>query len=293
MLNACKTAASGPCLAAGLPFEERDFILRFARPVAVPEFPVVTLRGLLGYALKDYLAPGRETPSEDSLFWMLFKPGDRRPHPLLIDCDPGAGSAIALRARFRAFGPHAATFLDACAEALARRGGRGFGEDRTPYRLETGPPQRPPAPWNGPWRLPPPGPMALELVTPAQLLWRGAPVDEQSPLLHIIVWAAVRRLRELAAAYGDGAEVDPARVDAPVEAARITRVALERVRAERTSSLDGDSIAIGGIRGRIELEGPPELARLLAVAAIVGIGKKVFAGNGRVRFRYGAPEENP
>lgn len=281
-MNAPHIAA--PCLRADLALVEREMVLRFARPVAVPEFPVVTLRGLLGYALKEYLAPDHDTPPEDSLFWLLFKPGERRPHPVLLDCAPGAGAATALRIALRGFGRHGEAFLDTCVEALERCGPRGFGVDRVPYTLDPGATVRPPAPWDPAWRPSAAGRGTLELVTPAQLTWRNAPVDEESPLLHVIGWAAVRRLRGLAEAWGGEVAADPEAVDAVLEAGRMTRTALDRVRAERTSSMDGDSIAIGGIRGRIEFEGPPELLRIFAIAARVGIGKKVFVGNGRVRL---------
>jgi len=146
-------------------------------------------------------------------------------------------------------------------------------------------------PWSREWKPSGAGQFDLVLQTPAQLKWNNQPADESTPLPEIIAKGGLRRLRLLAERSGAAWEQDTEAVDAAIACTRVTRSALYRVADERTSTQDGDSVALGGLVGRFELEGCDELERLFRIASIVGVGKHTSQGNGRVRLVSRHPSE--
>jgi len=271
-------------LEAHLPWDARGLALHFDEPVLIPEQPTVTLRGVLGHALKNSLAPGQADPREGNPFWRMFKPPEGAPPPYLIDCAPGAGSALRLRFTLRAFGRQASSLLDVYTHALEVWQGRGFGPARVPYALEVEPACVAPPPWEthetaqtspAVWRL--------HFDSPVQLTWRGQPLPDDAPLIHVLAWAGLRRLRTLAEAYDGAVTWRTEGVNDLVSRTGVPRTALSQVALQVTSSIDGHATPVGGLSGFIEFEGPEEIARLLAIGAWIGVGKHTAHGCGRLR----------
>lgn len=285
--------ARRPVFTSSLNVCEWDLDIEFADWTELPEYPLVTLRGLLGYALKELLHPGVTNPPPDSMFWEVFKSADGSPHPVLFNAAPGAGLAVVLRVRLSAFGPiaDAESIGHLCIEALTHYGPRGFGPARMPYAVQACAAPARVMPWSREWKPSGAGQFDLVLQTPAQLKWNNQPADESTPLPEIIAKGGLRRLRLLAERSGAAWEQDTEAVDAAIACTRVTRSALYRVADERTSTQDGDSVALGGLVGRFELEGCDELERLFRIASIVGVGKHTSQGNGRVRLVSRHPSE--
>jgi hypothetical protein len=302
-----------PCIEAELACAAAALTFRFPRFIRFPEYPVFSLRGLLGHALIAMFHPGldpaREDPPPDSPYWPLFKPVEGR-HSFLFDCAAGNGGGTVLRAVLRVFG-ETASHLALFEHALHQFQHVGFGgpHERTPYELEIVPLASPSTPWSPDWRPRFEGAFALELLTPAQLaikvdtlsrqkvrmpmeqvlvspqplFFLGNPADPAQLLLHSVVQAAVRHTRELAETYGHGFAQDNERIRRAIwEQTRITRVALRH--HEDTSIGERRNVSLGGISGRLELEGPPDLERLLAAGELVGVGSRTAYGCGRLRI---------
>ncbi len=259
--------------------------LEFGAPVLVEPQPVVTLRGVLGRALAAHFGVRDGVGPPDGGYARLFKPPQGVPHPFVIHAAPGPGVMAALRARLVFFGEGGGG-VRPCLEALEAAQYLGWGRDRVPMRVRPGAVTRRESVFSG-GKEAAEGVLRVHFETPAQLTWRHAPLRPDGPLVHTVVWAAVRRLRALAEHYGHADDFDPEAVEALVAASQVTRSALYPVEARRRSSLSGEEVPVGGLGGWFEVEGPPALAGLLRPAEWTGLGGKVFAGNGRVRVAPG------
>lgn len=265
---------------ARLRVAETGIALSFPGLTDFPDYPAITLRGLLGHALIDHWGKGAEG---EHLFRNFFKPPDPIPAPFMLDCRPGAGKGYALSARVRFFGIGVEAFTD-FVEALAKRSERGFGDARVPYAVFAEPPGEVEAlPWRPEWRASGRSAWRVEFVSPAQLFRGGSSLADPDFIPLALAEGAARRLERLASAYGEteGGLVEAARRDA--EGAGVLRYSLEKVDLRRVSGIDGHEVAAGGLSGWVELRGAPMLERWLAAGGLLGVGKKIAAGNGRIR----------
>ena len=272
---------------AHLPQTEITLSLRFETWIPLPDLPVVTIRGLLGHALRAMLHPGLAGPEEaipeDSAYWHIFKPSGQAPHPVLIDCEPGGGLARVLLVRLRFWGT-GQQWYPICLDALEHGESAGFGPDRTPYRMEVARIEESAAPWQPDWPLPETGFGRVELLTPARLKEGGALVHPESDILSVIVYAAIRRLRGLCETHGSDFFLHRDRLHEALDRTQLTRMAFTLARDMRRSSRTGEHVSIGGIQGWFELVSTPGLLRLLQGAQYTAIGGKIAAGCGRVRL---------
>lgn len=296
-----------------LPLWEASLTFQFAQPVALQAMPVVTLRGLTGYALARH-------PSPDA---PLFKP-ESGPQPYTYHVAPGrllylhdtsapddADICDVLHAVVTGFTAPPAR-MRALPEALAAYGDTGWGAGafQTPYTLawNESPPRA--APWSQPdetgraaWRLvlespaqlsahvcggAPDGPRQrlrieeiLDASHPVPVYFHGAEAGVHM-LLHAIAMAAARRVRELARAAHAAFHFDPqALTDLIWGDTSLTRVAVEPRRNVWVHEERGKR-DFSGLVGLLEIEGPAALGRLLQSATLTGIGEKVNYGCGRI-----------
>ncbi|MDR1611169.1 MAG: CRISPR system precrRNA processing endoribonuclease RAMP protein Cas6 [Planctomycetota bacterium] len=259
---------------------EAGLALSFPRLVDFPEYPAITLRGLLGHALLDRWKRGT---GNERLFRDFFKPQDPLPAPFMLDCRPGAGRGHVLTARLRFFGSGAGAFTD-FAEALAEWSRYGFGASRTQYGVFTEPPvEMENLPWRTGWRGSGSTAWRVEFVSPTQLFRGGSSLSDPGFIPLALAEGAARRLERLASAYGEAAGGLVAAARRDTAGAGVLRYSLEKVDLRRVSGIDGHEVAAGGLTGWVELRGAPELERWLAAGGILGVGKKIAAGNGRIR----------
>lgn len=281
------TTYNAPLLLADLPVYEARFRLVLSEWWPIPRQPVVTLRGMLGYALRDFLHPGNDANDAlpaDSPYFALFKPPNNAAAPILLDCLPGEGLADQLDVQLRAFGDTPG-MVEICVEAMAEWGRVGFGglNDPVTYELENVQVVECSPPWSADWEPLCRGEFRVELLTGAQLKKQGQPLRPDDDLLDALVKAALRRFEELATIYGQNCAVAREVVWAMLEESRITRVALRENFETRTSSRTGAAVPIGGLSGWLAVQGPWALEQVFRSAELTAIGGKVSAGNGRLR----------
>ena len=305
-----------PDQAKPLEINEALLIFHFEKTLILPDNPIALLRGMLGRALANRFHPRlpRNAPEEDippdSPYWPLFKPrpaqGGRERPPYLFECPWGAGPANALHVRLRTFGgsrEEASVYL----QALRDRAPAGLGEHglRTPCEMEwveSPPPAQPPA-------LPgaTPRAIALEYATPAQLTVKfdapagkipldelffqpraAAPVflgraAEPLPLLaYASALSAAKALRELGGSLPDiGEPLSHALHAAAHDTTRYFRASLARYDNPGDEAAGRQSVC--GLMGRLELMADPLLAWCLEWGALLGVGRRVSHGCGRIR----------
>ncbi len=258
----------------------------------LPEQPIAVLRGLLGHGLG-----GPQDPAFAEAFKQPLDGDVRVPRPFLIDCRATGGGGDSVRARVRFYG-RGQRWVVPCIEAIKARERHGF--NGIPYRLDVNEIVACSVPWAADSSTRAGSAWSVEFLTPTRLkMWntelseRMGPValldpDARQCVLHAVVWGAARRLLNplsfdrdcgLAVAYGDAAPIDAgleARIKDILDASAITQAQLTRV-AQTWRGRD-----TGGYLGRFEVEGPPELGRILAAGELTGIGQSTAHGCGRL-----------
>lgn len=278
-------------------------------PCRLGEDPDRLLRGLLGRAVFD-VACAREHRSCEACDLRMdcdipgwYDPG--RPHahaprPALPRSITPAGASLSpgepWRAEILVLGAIPRPSL--LVEALVRLGRNGLGPERAPLslaRLEVqgaGPPVALVREERQVGRWPAPGPLAAFLALPGEiggvevqvespLSWTGARPDRE-PTAGDLLWAALGRVRQVSRAQGlpqPPPWPDPRRLDQPWD------LAVWEGGSRRTS---GDGVQdLSGWTGKLTLG--PEIgpwASLLAAGAVLGLGRSVSAGRGRIALDW-------
>jgi CRISPR-associated endoribonuclease Cas6 len=190
-----------------------------------------------------------------------------------------------LRTALRFFGS-GIKYSAICFEALKDYPYKLFSNRGFRFKLEKGRvTEKISLPWEKDWRPVNNDTVPVEMLTPAKLKYRNRQLMPDGPLLHTIIWAAVRRLRSLTEAYGQEYSENREKIDALIDRSDITRVSIRMAEESYVSSVSGKSIDLSGITGWFQTEGPEGIERLLRIAEYVGIGQKTAQGNGRVRIR--------
>lgn len=301
-----------PVFWSDLPLWEGALDFAFQDPVQLQAMPCVTLRGLTGYALAARPgAAGLFKPEDGPQPFTYHVPPGRMLYLRDTANAPDADVCETLRATVAGFTPRPGDF-DSLARALANHGADGWGDPkhRTPYALRwrTMPPRQ--APWSrtgdtgrAAWRVVLESPVQLRAQVcggspdgPRQRLRLEEILDAAHPIpvffhgqeagihmiLHTVVMAAARRVRELAHAAGAQFQLDHEALSDLVWAdSEITRLAIEP-RRNLWELEDRGKRDFSGLIGMFEVEGPAPLGRLLESAALTGIGEKVNYGCGRL-----------
>ncbi|MBI2422763.1 MAG: hypothetical protein HYV27_08030 [Candidatus Hydrogenedentes bacterium] len=308
-----RDAAAQPAFTCPLPLCASHLELQFRAPVPLAEYPLVTLSGLLGYAVLRHfhpkLPPGVNPPA-DSPYWPILRPGEggggrgSEGPGVVLTCRPGAGAALALRFSLRTVGEHVA-YHEFLLERLEDFEEKGFGTPPTPYVLAPVHGANEPPPWAPEWQPDFAGAFLLRLVTPLHLtqdkqdvhglMQRGEPLmlfGRQIPgeifVLYHLLRSTRSRLDGLAQRAGVPVEMDSLFRDNTAllrlleREVFVLRSSFEIYDGYRRSSRTNSEVSIGGLLGFMEMEAPPAIQQFLHAAALLGVGKKVAHGNGRV-----------
>ena len=287
----------------------------------LPPYLGVTLRGALGYALKDVVCVVEHgncsrcalrrvcpyptvfdgVPPPDRSIMRRY---NRVPQPFVLIVDgphraPGASEDATLAWGLRLFGAAAALWPYAV-ESFQRLGRQGIGQARVVYELTDvrdalsgvalwraddpylGEPQRGKV-------AAPKEPISerlrFEFHTPLHVRRDGNMLDHPSPV--DLVLAARRRLGVLNAFYGDDTDRSTEHAGSRIEENdfRVFGSALEPWRIGRFSTRQRRRVSLSGTMGHVDVSGPwHEAADALAAMPIVHVGKGTSFGLGRVSW---------
>lgn len=296
-----------------------DLELEAREPWRAPEFSGSMIRGAFGFALKRLVCVMRlracdGCPLEHAcVYTTLFEtrppPGagvmtryERAPHPFVFvvgldDGGPVIAGPARLRIGLRLFGDamRAAPFA---LRALEEAAERGLGAARTPFRLiSAGEEGASPAPHVGEaWRplrpRPAPSPFPdrvdLRFVTPLRLKKDNRLVTPDTLTGPDIAMNAVRRLGLISGFFGGGTEgMDFPALKRAAGAVRLVDKRLQWRDLVRRSSRQDARLGIGGVVGeaRLEVGDDPALAKALAWAPLLHVGKGASMGLGRIEAK--------
>ncbi len=288
---------------AQLPLTRRRLLLEARDSVTLPAFAGSLWHSVLGPALKELVCVNQpdacqpcarrpecayprvmEAESPRSAEGPLGR-GARVPGPLILDVGSWERRRVAAGERFNvafAVVTADASLADYVAEALALGAARGLGRERGRASVVEScsldglegdlAPDRASA-----------GRVELTLLTPLRLKRRGA-------LLRRFDLAALARdlsLRLAALGHYHGGLAWPAPwMEAIAQAERATTTARTRwVEGVRYSARQAREIVVGGLVGRVQIEGTgPDLVRLLRVGAVLHAGKGTSLGLGQMEI---------
>lgn len=306
----------GPAVGAILPFVDIVCTGRVSQPGCLPEYLGITLRGALGFSLKQTVCHINHRNCDICVlrercpFPAIFDgvpPADRTfmrkyshvPQPFVIKTERIDVDSISHLQTWtvRLFGPYADLYPYVVA-AIERMCVTGLGRDRTPVELlqltdghntiyQPGDTQiqRPTIREGWPDWSPPSQPGTLEMHLHSPLNLRIAGRDTEQPTLADLTRAAVRRLRILMAFYGDQSiELpDPSCAIADAEAAEPAGHETQWWQARRYSNRQKRSMNIGGLVGtfRFRLKGTAMLPWFSAMQ-ICSLGKHTSFGFGNI-----------
>jgi hypothetical protein len=310
-----------------IPFIRLRMTLQAEEPVILPPFLGSMLRGAFGHALRRLvcvMGPGQACATCSlrlaCVYTRIFEPTvEGEPPPFLRGIDQavrpyvfeplGEGGRLApggaLRFDLLLFG-QAAELAAYAVLAVERMAPAGLGTRRAPFRLlevDAVAPDgtarevlRAGAPLSGA-RLPtaapeaaplPPGPVTLRFETPLRIKMRHQLNDR--PSFRDLAFNMLRRILELAHFHVPGAAIDwklrPLLEQA--DGVRIVEAELAWHDWERFSQRQGTTMKLGGLVGRVVVEGDvAPFGPLLRMAEVVHVGKGAVFGLGKVAVEGG------
>ena len=280
-----------------------DATFAFERPTELSRWPGSAVRGVFGRALREVACLTGEPSCEgcgrtaECSYAQVFEasPGGAGgnaqgavlPYALrVLDSSPQQ-----LKVRLTLFG-RGREHIEPVAHALEQLGNRGLGPAQARARAvgltSRDSPLRPGGRLRAPESLPlvngpqPQEAVTLALTTPMRLKYAGRDVPAAGLTPGLLVRAAARRLRHLAAQWGDGEPAwDHGAVARLGEGGRATGSALIDVHERRFSNRQGRATPLTGVVGRfVVCDLPADAVDLLRWASHTGLGHGTTWGQG-------------
>jgi len=300
---AAQTTATLSKLLHGLQVRSVECVLHFDRPTPIRPLATATVRGLAGHLLKfahravvrRFFKPSHQgrallAANEGQDFGALagYKPSHIPPAYLFEAVTQKPSCSDSLRVIIRTWDSDG-ELISAFREVLCHARGRPFGGfdrnmGREPSKVER----------VAFFEIPDPRctgdhcslhPAVIEFLTPLRLKVSQRFLREEEVTLGHLTEAAVRRLNQLSAVYGDKTELDETPFQVAASKVREISRSLCWIKQWGFSSTQETEINLSGPIGQIRFaELPGVLADLLNAAALFHIGHKTAEGCGQLRL---------